>query len=105
MVQVIEGRILIIEMILAVELAVGSGYGGFELTRVKLMKCLKEYQGNSHFVCVCARDEGEDEIFLILCSRCALTSVILAGKRDICHHSTVGVSENVVVVETSYRLL
>ena len=37
MVQVIEGRILIIEMILAVELAVGSGYGGLELTRVKLM--------------------------------------------------------------------
>ena len=35
----------------------------------------------------------------------ARTSVNLAGKRDSRRHSTTKISENVVVVETSYQML
>ena len=31
------------------------------------------------------------------------TSIILAGKRDRCHHSTLSFNGNVVVAETSYQ--
>ena len=31
------------------------------------------------------------------------TSIILAGKRDSCHHSTLSFNENVVVAEMRYQ--
>ena len=51
------------------------------------------------------QDDHEEEIFLILRSARACTSVSLAEKRDSCRHSTIGYSENVVVAETSYQVL
>ena len=51
------------------------------------------------------QDDHEEEIFLILRSARACTSVSLAEKRDSCRHSTTGFSENVVVAETSYQVL
>ena len=42
----------------------------------------------------------EYEIFSILNSACAWTSVIFAGKHDYRRHSTKSFSENVVVTET-----
>ena len=50
-------------------------------------------------------DDYEYEIFSILSSARALTSVILAGKRSSRRHSTTSFSENVVVAETSYQML
>ena len=52
----------------------------------------------------CDKDDYEDEIFSILSSAQAWTSVILAGKRDSRRHSTTGFSENVVVAGTSYQM-
>ena len=46
----------------------------------------------------------EYEIFSILSSAHAWTSVILAGKRDSRRHSTTSFSENVVVAGTSYQM-
>ena len=47
-------------------------------------------------------DDYEYEIFSILSIAHAWTSVILAGKRDSCRHSTTSFSENVVVAGASY---
>ena len=55
-----------------------------------------------------SRFEDEDnygyEIFSILSSARAWTSVILAGKRDSRRHTTTSISENVVVAGTSYQM-
>ena len=48
---------------------------------------------------------AEYGIFSILNSACAWTSVILAGNYDCCRHSTASFSENVVVTETSFKVL
>ena len=46
------------------------------------------------------------EIFSVLSSTRAWTSVILAGKRDSCHgHSTTSFCKNVVLADTSYKVL
>ena len=47
----------------------------------------------------------EYEIFSILSIACAWTGVILAGKHDCRRHSTMSFSQNVVVTETSYKVL
>ena len=49
--------------------------------------------------------DNEYEIFSILSSVRAWTSVILAGKRGNRRHSTTSFSENVEVAETSYQML
>ena len=55
-----------------------------------------------------SRFEDEDnygyEIFSILNSARAWTSVILAGERDSRRHTTKSISENVVVAGTSYQM-
>lgn len=43
-------------------------------------------------------------VLLTLSSACA-QNIILAGKCDSCHHSTMNFSENVVVAKTSYQML
>ena len=50
-------------------------------------------------------DDYEYEIFPILSSARAWTSVILAGKRDSSRRSTTSISENVQVAGTSYQIL
>ena len=50
-------------------------------------------------------DDYENEIFSILRGARALTSVILAGKRDSRRHPTTCFNENIVVAETSYEML
>ena len=50
------------------------------------------------------RLQGGDFLNTKKCAR-ARTSVNLAGKRDSRRHSTTKISENVVVVETSYQML
>ena len=50
-------------------------------------------------------DGYQYEIFPILSSARAWTSVILAGKRDSSRHSTTRFSENVVVARASYQIL
>ena len=45
------------------------------------------------------------EIYSIRSTICAWTNVILSGKRDSRRHSTMSLSENVVVAETSYQKL
>ena len=47
----------------------------------------------------------ENEIFSLLRSAHAWTSVILAGKDDSRRHPTTDFSENVVVAEASYQML
>ena len=49
--------------------------------------------------------DNEYEIFSVLSSARAWTSVILAGKRGSRRHSTRSFSENVEVAETSYQML
>ena len=49
--------------------------------------------------------DNEYEIFSVLSSAHAWTSVILAGKRDSRRYSTTSFSENVEVAETSYQML
>ena len=49
--------------------------------------------------------DNEYEIFSVLSSARAWTSVILAGKRDSRRYSTTSFSENVEVAETSYQML
>ena len=44
------------------------------------------------------------DFLLMLSSACAWNSVILEGKRDSNRHSTTGLSEKSVVVETSYQI-
>ena len=50
-------------------------------------------------------EDYEDEIFSILRSAHARTSVILAAKSDSRRHSTTGFSKNVVATEASYQML
>ena len=50
-------------------------------------------------------NDYEDEIFSIVSSDRARTSVILAGKRGSSRHSTTSFSENVVVAGTSFSIL
>ena len=47
----------------------------------------------------------EYEIFSILSIACALTGIILVGKHDCGHHSLMSFNKNVVVTETSYKVL
>ena len=47
----------------------------------------------------------EYEIFSILSIACALTGIILVGKHDCGHHSIMSFNKNVVVTETSYKVL
>ena len=49
-------------------------------------------------------DDYEYEISSMVSIAHALTSFILAGKRDSRHHSTTSFSENVVVAERSYQM-
>ena len=49
-------------------------------------------------------DDYEYEIFSVPSSAHAWISVILAGKRGSCRHSTTSLSENVVVAGTSYQM-
>ena len=51
------------------------------------------------------KDDYEYEMFSVLSSARAWTSVILAGKRDSHRHSTMSISENVLVAGTSYQIL
>ena len=48
-------------------------------------------------------DDYEYEIFSVLSSTSAWTSIILAGKHDSRSHSTTSFSENVVVAGTSIK--
>ena len=50
-------------------------------------------------------DDNKNAIFPILSSARARTKVILAGKCGSRRHSTTSFSENVVVAETSYKML
>ena len=50
-------------------------------------------------------NDYESEIFLILSSARAWSSDILAGKHDCRRHATTSLGENVVVTETSYKVL
>ena len=51
------------------------------------------------------KDDYEYEMFAVLSSARAWTSVILTGKRDSHRHSTTSISENVLVAGTSYQIL
>ena len=48
---------------------------------------------------------SKPEIFSILSSTRAWTSVILEGKRDGCRHFTKSFCKNVVLADTSYKVL
>ena len=65
----------------------------------------KKYQYHLTEIFHQLKDHNDYEIFSILSSARAWTSVILAGKRDSRLHSTRSFSENVVVAKTSYQIL
>ena len=78
------------------EVVVGGGGGGEEPV---------SWNASSESFRFWDEDDCEYEIFPILSSARAWTSVILAGKCDSSRHSTTTISENVPVAGTSYQIL